>query len=174
MKRKRIFFTTTRMIMLGFLLGLTLGTALLALPIASADGTSAGFFDSLFVATSAICVTGLSTVVTVTQWSLFGQIVILMLVQFGGLGIVTVMTAMLLVFQRRVTLSERLMIQEAYNLDTLGGLVRITKSILKGTLLVEGIGAVLLFFCFVGDYRWKAVCMRYFIRCRHFVMQDLI
>ncbi len=157
MKKEKIRFTTTRIIMLGFLLGLLLGAVLLTLPIASVDGKSAGFLDALFVSTSAICVTGLSTVVTVEQWSLFGQIVILFLVQFGGLGIVTVMTAMLLVFGKRVTLSERLLIQEAYNLDTLGGLVRVTKSVMKGTFLVEGIGALLYFFCFVGEYHIKAV-----------------
>ena len=117
--KKKVRFTTTRIIMLGFFIGLLLGAVLLTLPIASADGKSAGFSDALFVSTSAICVTGLSTVVTAEQWSLFGQVVILLLVQFGGLGIVTVTTTMLLVFGRRVTLSERLLIQEAYNLDTL-------------------------------------------------------
>lgn len=155
--KKKVRFTTTRIIMLGFFIGLLLGAVLLTLPVASADGKSAGFPDALFVSTSAICVTGLSTVVTAEQWSLFGQAVILLLVQFGGLGIVTVTTTMLLVFGRRVTLSERLLIQEAYNLDTLGGLVRVTKSVVKGTLFVEGIGAVFYFFCFVGEYGAKAV-----------------
>ena len=157
MEKKRIRFTTTRIIMLGFFIGLCLGAFFLNLPIASADGVSVGFLDALFVSTSAICVTGLSTVVTAEQWSLFGQIVILVLVQFGGLGIVTVMTSMLIMFRRRVTLSERLLIQEAYNLDTLGGLVRITKSVVKGTMLVEGIGAFFFFFCFVKEYKWKAI-----------------
>ncbi|MCH5272997.1 MAG: potassium transporter KtrB [Lachnospiraceae bacterium] len=157
MKKKKMKFTTTRIIMLGFLIALLFGTVLLALPAASADGKSAGFLDALFVSTSAVCVTGLSTVVTAEQWSLFGQVVILLLVQFGGLGIVTVMTAMLLVFGKRVTLSERLLIQEAYNLDTLGGLVRITKKVVKGTLFVEGLGALFYFFCFVGEYHAKAV-----------------
>lgn len=155
--KKKIRFTTTRIIMLGFFIGLLLGALLLTLPAASADGTSVGFTDAVFVSTSAICVTGLSTVVTAEQWSLFGQAVILLLVQFGGLGIVTVMTTMLLVFGKRVTLSERLLIQEAYNLDTLGGLVRVTKSVVKGTLLVEGAGALFYFFCFVGEYRARAV-----------------
>ena len=111
MEKKKVRFTTTRMIMLGFLIGALAGTALLSLPIASADGKPANFLDALFVATSAICVTGLSTVVTAAQWSLFGQIVILFLIQFGGLGIVTVMTSMLLLFRRRISLSERLLIQ---------------------------------------------------------------
>ncbi|MDD5899952.1 MAG: TrkH family potassium uptake protein [Lachnospiraceae bacterium] len=157
MEKKKVRFTTTRMIMLGFFIGALAGTALLSLPIASADGKPANFLDALFVATSAICVTGLSTVVTAAQWSLFGQIVILFLIQFGGLGIVTVMTSMLLLFRRRISLSERLLIQEAYNLDTLGGLVRITKSIVKGAMIVEGIGAVFFFFCFVGEYGPRAV-----------------
>lgn len=157
MKKKKIRFTPTRIIMLGFFIGLIIGAVLLTLPIASADGTAANFLDALFVSTSAICVTGLSTVVTATQWSLFGQIVIVLLIQFGGLGFVTIMTTMLLLLRQRITLSERLLIQEAYNLDTLGGLVRVTKSVVKGTLLVEGVGAVLYFFCFVGDYGLKAI-----------------
>lgn len=157
MKKTKFRLTTTRIIMLGFLLAIGIGTFLLCLPISSVKGRPVDFLDAFFVATSAVCVTGLSTVVTAAQWSVFGQAVILLLVQFGGLGIVTVTTVMMLVFGRRIMLSERLLLQEAYNLDSLRGLVRVTKSVVLGTLLVEGIGACLYFLCFVGEYGPTAI-----------------
>ena len=98
------------------------------------------------------CVTGLSTVSMAEHWSLFGQAVILFLIQFGGLGIVTFTTTLLLVLGRRITLKERLLLQDAYNLDELKGLVRITIRIIKGTLVVEGAGAFLSCFRFVPQY----------------------
>lgn len=143
--------------MLGFLLAILIGTCLLSLPIASVKGRPVDILDAFFVATSAVCVTGLSTVVTAAQWSIFGQAVILILVQFGGLGIVTVTTVMMLIFGQRVMLSERLLLQEAYNLDSLRGLIRVTKSVVVGTLIVEGIGAFFYFLCFVGDYGATAI-----------------
>lgn len=157
MKKIRFHFTTTRIIMLGFMLAIVIGTCLLCLPIASVKGRPVDFLDAFFVATSAVCVTGLSTVVTAAQWSIFGQAVILILVQFGGLGIVTVTTVMMLLFGQRVMLSERLLLQEAYNLDSLRGLIRVTKSVVFGTLIVEGIGAFFYFLCFVGDYGATAI-----------------
>ena len=87
--------------------------------------------DALFTATTSVCVTGLVTVSTASAWSLFGKCVILVLIQIGGLGVVTFSTIMLVVLRRRITLKERLLIQDAYNLDTLSGLVKLTKQILK-------------------------------------------
>ncbi len=151
-KKRLIIMTTTRMIMLGFFVAIALGTFLLSLPIATRQHRSTPFVDALFTATTSICVTGLSTVSMAEHWNLFGQIVILFLIQFGGLGIVTFTTTVLLTLGRRITLKERLLIQDAYNLDELKGLVRITIRIIKGTFFVEGIGALLCSFRFISQY----------------------
>ena len=136
----------------GFLIAIIIGTILLSLPIATKDGSVTPLVDSLFTATTSICVTGLTTVSTLDHWSLFGKIVILALIQFGGLGVITFSTCILLILGKRITLNERLLIQDAYNLDTLRGMVKLTKKILKGTLIVEGIGAILYSIQFVQDY----------------------
>lgn len=153
--------TTTQMIAFGFLTGILIGGGLLSLPISSRSGEWTNLLDSIFMATTAICVTGLTTVTTVEHWNGFGQTVILFLMQFGGLGVVTFTTTIFLIMRRRITLKERLLIQDAYNLDTLRGLVRLTIRILKGTLLVEGIAALLYCIKFVPEYGlvgiWKAV-----------------
>lgn len=158
----KIKMTTTRIIALGFLGGLLLGSLLLWLPCASKEGQTVAYIDALFVATSALCVTGLSPVVTAVQWSHFGQGVLLLLMQFGGLGVVTFTTAMLLIMRKRITLSERILIQDSYNLDSIAGVVRLTKRIVKGTLCVEAAGAILYAFVFIPQYGigegiWKSV-----------------
>ena len=138
-----IKMTTTRIIALGFLAGILLGSVLLWLPFASKPGQTISYTDALFVATTSLCVTGLTPVVMAEQWSLFGQFVILILVQFGGLGVVTFTTTVLLMLGKRITLSERILIQDAYNLDSISGVVRLTMRIIKGTLIVEACGALL-------------------------------
>ncbi len=138
--------------MLGFLTGALLGALLLMLPVSVRDGQSIDILDALFVSTSSICVTGLSTVNIGQTFSAFGQIVLLLLIQFGGLGIVTFTTIVLCLFRRRITLSDRMLIQSAYNLDTLTGLVRMTMRILKVTLILEGIGALCYSFVFIPEY----------------------
>ena len=145
-------FSTTRMIASGFLGAIIIGTILLSLPIATRDRTVTPIVDSLFTATTSVCVTGLTTVSTLDHWSIFGKIVILVLAQFGGLGVITFSTSILMILGKRITLNERLLIQDAYNLDTLRGLVKLTKRIIKGTLIVEGMGAVLYSIQFVKDY----------------------
>ncbi|MDD5935848.1 MAG: TrkH family potassium uptake protein [Clostridiales bacterium] len=147
-------FSTTRVIAFGFLGGILLGTLLLSLPIATKSGEVTPFTDALFTATTSICVTGLTTVTTVTHWSLFGQIVILLLIQFGGLGIVTFTTTIYLLLGKRVKLSDRLLIQNAYNLDTLSGLVKLTKKIIKCTLIVEGVGALVYMIQFIPEFNF--------------------
>lgn len=154
--------TTMQIIATGFLTAIIIGTLLLCLPISSQSRTWTPLIDSAFTATTSICVTGLVTVTTVEHWSFFGQAVILFLIQFGGLGVVTFTTTMLLILRKRITLTERMLIQDAYNLDTLRGLVRLTKRIVKVTLIIEGIGAVLLSLVFIPDYGffsgvWKSV-----------------
>lgn len=144
--------------MVGFLAAILLGTFFLSLPVATKSRTVTPLIDAFFTATTSICVTGLSTVVMAEQWSLFGQVVILFLIQFGGLGIVTFTTTILLVLGKRISLKERLLLQDAYNLDTLRGLVRITIRIIKGTLLVEGIGALFCCIRFVPQYGfWQGI-----------------
>ncbi len=144
--------------MVGFLAAILLGTFFLSLPTATKSRTVTPLIDAFFTATTSICVTGLSTVVMAEQWSLFGQVVILFLIQFGGLGIVTFTTTILLVLGKRISLKERLLLQDAYNLDTLRGLVRITIRIIKGTLLVEGIGALFCCIRFVPQYGfWQGI-----------------
>ncbi len=125
---------------------------LLMLPISSADGSWTNPVDALFTATTSVCVTGLVTVSTAAHWSIFGQIVILILIQFGGLGIVTFTTAIMIIASRRITLKDRLLIRDAYNLDSLSGLVNLTKRVLKGALIVEGIGAVFYMIVFIPKY----------------------
>lgn len=143
--------------MLGFFIGAIMGTVCLMLPFSVKSGQSIGFFDALFVAMSSICVTGLSTVNVGQTFSGFGQVVLLFLIQFGGLGIVTFSTIVLCLFRRRITLSDRMLIQSAYNLDTLSGLVRLTMKILKATLCLEGVGAVCYAFVFVPQFGIKGV-----------------
>lgn len=144
--------TTTQIIAAGFFAAIAIGTILLSLPISSRSGEWTPVIDSAFMATTSICVTGLVTLNTVEHWSFFGQSVILFLIQFGGLGVVTFTTTVMLVMHRRITLKERLLIQDAYNLDTLRGLVRLTKRILRTTLLLEGAGALFYSFQFIPQF----------------------
>ncbi len=155
MKKRKT--TTTGIIMLGFLIGALLGALLLTLPISARPGQSIGFLDALFVSTSSICVTGLSTVNIGQTFSAFGQVVLLLLIQCGGLGIVTFTTMVLWLFGRRITLADRMLIQSAYNLDTLSGLVRLTMRILKVTLCLEGLGAVGYAFVFIPEYGYRGI-----------------
>ena len=143
---------TTQIIGLGFLLMIFLGSVLLTLPMASKHGISSSYMDSLFTATTASCVTGLVTVVTGQYWSLFGQIVILVMIQLGGLGVVSFTTLLLVVANKRIRMKQRLLIQEAYGFDTLTGLVRMVKRMFKGTLIVEGVGAVFYALVFIPEY----------------------
>lgn len=142
----------TRIVAASFGCIILLGALLLTLPIASRSGMSVGFFDALFTATSATCVTGLITVDTWVQWSLFGQIVIIAMIQLGGLGFMTVITMVSFVFHRRIGLSERLIMVSTFNLNDLDGVVRMVRHALMGTFLIEGIGAVILSICFIPTF----------------------
>ena len=150
--KKKANYSTTRIIAIGFIVAIILGTILLSLPISTKDRSVTPWIDALFTATTSICVTGLTTVNTLEHWSIFGKGVILFLIQFGGLGVVTFSTTILLLIGKRITLHERLLIQDAYNLNTLRGLVKLTKKIIKGTLLVEGVGALFYMIQFVPEF----------------------
>lgn len=134
-----------QLIALGFFLLIMCGALLLMLPISSRDGTWTPFMTALFTATSASCVTGLILVDTYAHWSTFGQIVLICLIQIGGLGFITIGTAVSLILRRKIGLKQRGWIKESFNILDIGGVVRLIRLVLKGTLLFEGIGALLLF-----------------------------
>ena len=144
--------TPPKIIAAGFLIIIIIGTFLLTLPISSKTGKSTSFIDALFVATSATCITGLTPVVTAEHWSLFGQIVIMLLFQTGGLGFMTFVTLTFLFLGKKITLRGRLVIKESYNLNDNTGFVAFMISLLKFTLIVEGIGALVMCPQFIKDY----------------------
>ena len=162
MRKKRLKLSTTHIIMLSFLLVIFAGSILLALPISSSNGVAVSYIDALFTATTATCVTGLVTLPTVTTWSTFGQVVILCLIQLGGLGIITVMSGLMIAFHKKMGLADRLLIQEAFNLNTLSGLVRFVKKVISATFLIEGIGAVLYMIVFVPQFGLRGIWISIF------------
>lgn len=138
-----------QIIAVGFLMIIIVGVLLLKLPIATRSGESADWMTALFTATSATCVTGLVLVDTFTYWSGFGQIVILCLIQVGGLGFMSIGIFLLVFFRKRIGLRERGLMQESVNALQLGGMVRLVKLIIAGTVFFEGMGAILLSFRFI-------------------------
>ena len=151
-------FSQTRIIALGFAIMILIGSALLMLPIASRSGEPAAFMTALFTATSASCVTGLVLADTYTCWTLFGQGVILVLIQIGGLGFMTIATFFSLLLRRRIGLREREIMTESINGGQIGGIVRRMKNILKRTAVIEGVGAILLAVRFIPEFgTWKGI-----------------
>lgn len=148
----KLQLSTSQMIALGFLLAVIGGSLLLMLPVSSADGTYTPFIDALFTSTTSVCVTGLVVVNTFEHWSVFGQIIILFLIQCGGLGIITFTTSLMLILHRKVTLKDRILLQDAFNLNTLKGLVRFTHKVLIGTFAIELTGAFFYSFTFIPDF----------------------
>ncbi len=142
----------TQIMVIGFASIILIGTFLLNLPIATQSGESIGFLDALFTATSAVCVTGLVVADTATYWNGFGQAVIIMLIQIGGLGFMTITTMFALIAKKKINLRERLLIQESLNQFDLSGLVKLTRYILLTTFLIEGIGALFLSSVFVPQF----------------------
>jgi len=163
MKNKlHLNLSTTQTIMLSFLLAILVGSVLLALPVSSADGQAVPYIDALFTATTSICVTGLVTVPTFSTWSLFGQIVILLLIQIGGLGVVTIMSGLMIRLHRRIGIKDRMLIQDAFNLNTLSGMVKFINKVLLGTFIVEGVGALLYMTVFVPEFGAKGIWISVF------------
>lgn len=162
MKKSRFTITTTHYILLSFLVAILVGSVLLTLPISSASGQATPFVDALFTATTATCVTGLVVVPTVSAWSLFGQIVILILIQIGGLGIITIMASITILLNKKVGLGDRVLLQDAFNLNTLSGLDMFVKKVIKGTIFIEGIGACLYMLVFVPQFGVKGIWLSVF------------
>lgn len=151
--------TATRTIAVGFLAIILIGTLLLMLPVSSADGKAKDFLSALFTATSATCVTGLVVVDTYAGWSVLGKVILLVLIQVGGLGFMTIGVFVAVLMKRNIGLKERGILQESMNTLQIGGIVRLVKKITIGTFLVEGIGAILLSIRFIPRLGWaEGIC----------------
>ena len=139
-------------LILWFIILILTGATLLNLPFSSIDGKSIGFIDALFTSSSAVCVTGLTVVNTAAHWTIFGKVIILILIQIGGLGIMTMATLIAFLLGKRITLKDRLLIREELNATTLQGIVLLTKRVLIMTLSIEAIGAIFLSLTFTKEF----------------------
>lgn len=151
-KHKEKNVSPAKVFVSGFLILILLGTILLMLPISSKSGEFTHPLTALFTATSASCVTGLVLVDTYTYWSGFGQSIILIMIQIGGLGFMTIATLFSLFIGRTITLRERLVMTTSLNIDSMAGVVKLTKKVLLGTVFFEGIGAIILSIRFAKDF----------------------
>ena len=140
--------TPAKIILGGFFLIIITGAVLLTLPFASKTGEATPFIDAVFTATSATCVTGLIVHDTYTYWSVFGQAVIIILIQIGGMGVVTLAIAITILSGKKIGLKQRYVMQESISAPQVGGIVRMTSFIVKGTIFFEAAGAVIMAFQF--------------------------
>ena len=152
MKKRPKTLSAAKVIAIVFAVIILLGACLLMLPAASRDGVSCGFRPALFTATSATCVTGLVLYDTWSQWSGFGQVVILCLIQIGGLGFMSAATLLVFVLRRRIGLKQRLVMAQALSLNEIDGVVRLQRMVLIGSFSIEGIGALILTLRFWPEY----------------------
>ena len=159
---KKKHMTSFQLIIMGFAGVILLGTVLLMLPFSSAEKVITPFHEALCTATSAVCVTGLVVKDTGSYWSLAGQTIILALIQTGGLGVVTVAASVSLLSGKKISLMQRSTMQNAISAPKVGGIVRLTRFILRGTFLIEAAGTVLLLPVFMGDYGKKGIWMSVF------------
>ncbi len=162
MRKQRLQISTTHITLLSFLVAILIGALLLSLPISSADGRAKPFLDALFTATTSTCVTGLVVTPTVSSWSIFGQAVILILIQIGGLGVITIMSGMMILLHKKMGIGDRLLLQDAFNLNSLSGLIRFVKKVVKGTLIIEGIGALFYMTAFVPEFGPRGIWISVF------------
>lgn len=152
MKKKKQSISQTQFIVYGFLGIILIGTFLLMMPFSNRSGKSLGFINCLLTATSATCVTGLIAADTWSQWTMFGQLVILSMIQIGGLGFITIGVFLSIVLRRKIGLRARGRLQESVNTLQIGGVVRLAKKIVQGTIFFEGMGAVLLAVRFIPEF----------------------
>ena len=162
MKNRTKAPSTTHLILFSFLMAILLGSLLLSLPISTKTGISVPYVDALFTATTATCVTGLVTLPTVSTWSVFGQIVILILIQIGGLGVITVMSGIMIAMNRKIKLKDSRLISDAFNISSLEGLSKFVKKVMLGTFIVEGVGALLYMTVFVPQFGLKGIWISIF------------
>ena len=159
---KKNKFTSFQIIILGFIAVILIGALLLMLPVSSKAGIITPFNEALFTSTSAVCVTGLVVQDTATYWSWFGQGIILVLIQIGGLGVITIAVSFALLSGRKISLMQRSVMQEAISAPKVGGIVRLTGFVLKGTFLVEFTAAFIMMPVFVKDFGAKGIWMAIF------------
>ena len=159
---KKNRFTSFQIIILGFIAIILIGALLLMLPVSSKAGIITPFNEALFTSTSAVCVTGLVVQDTATYWSWFGQGIILVLIQIGGLGVITIAVSFALLSGRKISLMQRSVMQEAISAPKVGGIVRLTGFVLKGTFLVEFTAAFIMMPVFVKDFGAKGIWMAIF------------
>ena len=159
---RKFRLSSFQIIILGFAGVILVGALMLMLPISTTEGCVTPFNEALFTATSAVCVTGLVVQDTGSYWSAFGQMVILMLIQIGGLGVVTVAASFALMSGRKISLMQRSTMQDAISAPKVGGIVRLTLFILRGTCLIELIGALAMLPVFCHDYGWHGIWLAVF------------
>ena len=159
---KKNRFTSFQIIILGFAAVILIGALLLMLPISSKAGVMTPLNEAIFTSTSAVCVTGLVVQDTATYWSWFGQGIILILIQIGGLGVITVAVSFALLSGRKISLMQRSVMQEAISAPKVGGIVRLTGFVLKGTYLIEIVAALIMMPVFVKDFGAKGIWMAIF------------
>ena len=160
--RKQLKLSTTHIILLSFLIVILLGSLLLSLPISSKTGQSVSYIDALFTATTSTCVTGLVTVSTFSTWSTFGQIIILVMIQIGGLGVVAFMALFMMFIHKKFKLKDNQLIQDAFNLNTMDGLRKFIKHVFVGTIIIEAIGALLYMIVFIPEFGLKGIWISIF------------
>ena len=161
-KELKVSLSSFQIIIIGFAGIILLGTILLMMPFSTQSGAGTSFLDALFTATSAVCVTGLVVQDTATYWSYFGQFVILCLIQIGGMGVITVASSLALLSGRKLSFSQRNIMQEALSAPQVGGIVKLTSFVIKGTLLFEVLGALIMLPVFCKDFGIKGIWMSFF------------
>ena len=162
MLKKRFHLSKFKTIFLGYLFVILIGAFLLSLPISSASKTWTSFIDSIFTSTSAVCVTGLVVFDTATYWSTFGQIIILLLIQIGGMGVITVAISFIMLSGKKIGLFSRDALKESISAYNVGGIASLTKFILKGILFFELLGAIAMMPFFCKEFGWNGVWMSFF------------
>ena len=162
MNKKKFSVSTIWVIMLSFLAVIFVGSLLLYMPVSTADGNGVSYIDALFTATTATCVTGLVTLPVVSTWSIFGQIVLLALIQVGGLGVITVVSGFMIAIHKKIGFSNRLLLQDSFNLNSLSGIVAFVKKVITGTFIVEAAGAVMYMTVFVPEFGVKGIWISVF------------
>ncbi|MGN0999332.1 MAG: TrkH family potassium uptake protein [Faecousia sp.] len=160
MHKRRL--SSSQIILFGFASVILVGALLLMLPVSSREGIATPFLNCLFTSTSAVCVTGLIVYDTAAHWSIFGQAVILLLIQIGGMGVITVAVAIAMASGRKISLMQRSTMQNAISAPQVGGIVRFTGFILRGTLLFELLGALALMTVFIPEYGPKGIWLAVF------------
>ena len=160
--RKKFRLSTFQTILLGFIGAILVGAVILCLPVSSEEKEFTPFFDALFTATSAVCVTGLVVYDTATHWSVFGQVIILLLIQIGGLGVITVAASIALLAGRKIGLFGRDTLKEAISAPNIGETLRILYFLLKRIFIIEAFGALVMMPVFCRDFGWEGVWLSIF------------